>query len=71
MTTLTLFNDFHGTETTIRPREDGTISAATYRRARRALCPSSTCCCPTTPELGQAEPIYEGAVVIAYRLHQP
>lgn len=76
MQAITIRNEFHNTEATIRPREDGTISAATYRRARRELCGISTCRCFSSSAsggdvliLGQAEPIYgEGFRVTAYRL---
>jgi len=72
---ITITNEFHNTCTSIRPRPDGTISAATYRRARRALCPHSDCRCFSSPASGpevliliQAEPVYDGAAVAAYRL---
>jgi len=72
---ITITNQFHNTRTSIRPRPDGTISAATYRRARRELCPSPSCRCFSSPASGpevliiiQAEPVYDGAAVVAYRL---
>jgi hypothetical protein len=46
---LTLTNKFHGTETTIRPKilDNGNlkISYRTYKRAHKALCGHSDCCC--------------------------
>jgi len=72
---ITITNEFHGRTVRIRPRPDGTISAATYRRARRALCPHSDCRCFSSPASGrsvltliQAEPIYAGYSIVAYRL---
>jgi len=74
-TPITITNEFHGRTVRIRPRPDGTISAVTYRRARRALCPHATCRCFSSPASGpsvlpllQAEPVYDGFAVIAYRL---
>jgi len=72
---ITITNEFHNNTVRIRPRPDGTISAATYRRARRTLCPHATCQClgsmaagRATAWLLQAEPVYERFAVIAYRL---
>jgi len=75
MSTITITNEFHNNTVRIRPRPDGTISAATYRRARRTLCPHSDCRCFSSSASGrsvltllQAEPVYDGFAVIAYRL---
>ncbi len=75
MKRMLLQNLFHETEVTICPRADGTVSAKTYRRARRQLCPFRDCRCGSSPAsgpdsavLGAAEPIYDGAAVVAYRL---
>ena len=72
---ITLTNDFHHTEVTIIPKPDHPISAATYRRARRQLCPSTNCRCGSSSAsgwgmlvLGQAEPVYAGSRIVAYRL---
>jgi hypothetical protein len=46
MTTITLHNNFHGTETSIMLRhESQVISASTIRRVRAALCGSPDCAC--------------------------
>ena len=49
MTTIELANDYHGTVARCRPRPDRaghlTLSRDQVRRARRALCSSSTCAC--------------------------
>ena len=75
--TMTLRNDFHGTEVRLRPRPGGTISAATHRRARRALCPHEGCRCFSSSASGEgvlpllhAQPIYDGqsSRVVAYWL---
>lgn len=75
MKSLTLRNEYHNTEVTIRPREDGTISAATFRRAARTLCPPTDCRCTSSPAsgpdteiLGHAEAIFAGCSIVAYRL---
>jgi len=51
-TMITLTNDFHGTESTIRiaalnPGEARKISKSTYNRVRRELCGSADCQCGT------------------------
>ncbi len=78
MRTITLHNTFHGTSTTVRPDAQGIVSAATYRRARRELCPMQDCRCFSseasgrdTLVLGQAEPIYAGGRIVSYRLAMP
>ena len=77
MKVVTLRNEFHGLEVKLRPRSNGTISAATHRRARRALCPHKGCRCLSSPASGEgvllllsARPIYDGqsSHVVAYRL---
>ncbi len=37
---VTLRNGVHDTEVSVMPRDNGTLSGRTYRRAWRALCPS-------------------------------
>lgn len=63
MKSISITNEFHG-------------RATTERHVRRALCPSpDTCRCLSSSASGndtlvitQAEPIYSGSCIIAYRL---
>jgi hypothetical protein len=42
---VTLKNDFHGSETKVRTRKDGSISERTARRVYRDLCGMDDCFC--------------------------
>lgn len=45
MTTVTLTNDFHHTDVTLRVPESGILSESQVRRARRELCGIEGCTC--------------------------
>lgn len=70
---MKLTNNFHNTETTIRVRKDGTISAQALRRARRILCMAD---CRCSNEAGERPnrhtfyPIYsdDNMAVVAYQV---
>jgi hypothetical protein len=71
----TVENTFHHTQATFVERPDGTISARTMRRVQRALCPSPTCLCDTSPASGYDvewlsgfEPVYDGPRIVAYKV---
>lgn len=42
---ITLTNDFHSTEITLRKKAGDSVSRSTYYRVRRALCGISDCTC--------------------------
>jgi len=53
MSKITLTNDFHGTEVTLRPR-DGRLNKRQVRQAKRALCGRAGCTCSN--DAGQRGP---------------
>lgn len=66
---MQVYNKFHSTSASFTVRADRTISAATYRRVRKALCPRyPECKCETDAVIGYAEPIYENNRLVAYSI---
>jgi hypothetical protein len=45
MATITLRNDFHDSQATVRVGEDGYLSPSQIRRVRKSLCGIEGCCC--------------------------
>ena len=45
MTTARLYNQFHGTSATCRPKADGWLSSRQVQHIRRTLCPHGDCAC--------------------------